>query len=65
MLAATCRIFDHLGSRELIYNYLSLSVRGEAQHFLVNPFGCVQWKVRSYRIRDGPASALNDRMCAK
>ena len=38
-LAAAYRIFDHLGWSELIYNHLSLRVPGEAQHFLVNPFG--------------------------
>ena len=38
-LAATYRIFDHLGWTELIYNHISLRVPGEAGHYLINPFG--------------------------
>ncbi len=38
-LAAAYRIFDHLGWTELIYNHISLRVPGEAQHYLINPFG--------------------------
>ena len=40
-LAATYRIFDHLGWTELIYNHISLRVPGPAdtKHFLINPFG--------------------------
>ena len=38
-LAATYRIFAHLGWAELIYNHISLRVPGEPEHFLINPFG--------------------------
>jgi ribulose-5-phosphate 4-epimerase/fuculose-1-phosphate aldolase len=38
-LAAAYRIFAHLGWTEMIYNHISLRVPGEAQHFLINPFG--------------------------
>lgn len=38
-LAATYRIFDHLGWTELIYNHISLRVPGENEHYLINPFG--------------------------
>ena len=38
-LAATYRIFDHLGWGELIYNHISLRVPGAEGHFLLNPFG--------------------------
>ena len=38
-LAATYRIFDHLGWGELIYNHISLRVPGAEGHFLMNPFG--------------------------
>ena len=38
-LAAAYRIFDHLGWTELIYNHISLRVPGEADHYLINPFG--------------------------
>jgi len=38
-LAAAYRIFDHLGWTELIYNHISLRVPGEANHYLINPFG--------------------------
>jgi ribulose-5-phosphate 4-epimerase/fuculose-1-phosphate aldolase len=39
MLAATYRIFAHLGWEELIYNHISLRVPGPEHHFLINPFG--------------------------
>jgi ribulose-5-phosphate 4-epimerase/fuculose-1-phosphate aldolase len=38
-LAATYRIFAHLGWEELIYNHISLRVPGPEHHFLINPFG--------------------------
>lgn len=38
-LAATYRIFAHLGWAELIYNHISLRVPGAEPHFLINPFG--------------------------
>ena len=38
-LAAAYRIFDHLGWTELIYNHISLRVPGEADRYLINPFG--------------------------
>ncbi len=38
-LAAAYRIFDHLGWSELIYNHISLRVPGEADTYLINPFG--------------------------
>ena len=38
-LAACYRIFDHLGWSESIYNHISLKVPGEADTFLINPFG--------------------------
>lgn len=38
-LAACYRIFAHFGWNELIYNHITLSVPGEEQSFLINPFG--------------------------
>ena len=38
-LAATYRIFDLLGWTEAIYNHISLRVPGDADHYLINPFG--------------------------
>ncbi len=38
-LAATYRIFNHLGWTELIYNHISLRLPGPERHFLINPFG--------------------------
>ena len=38
-LAATYRIFAHLGWEELIYNHISVRVPGPEHHFLLNPFG--------------------------
>ncbi|MDE2417973.1 MAG: class II aldolase/adducin family protein [Burkholderiales bacterium] len=38
-LAACYRVFAHLGWEELIYNHISVRVPGEANHFLINPFG--------------------------
>lgn len=38
-LAACYRIFDYLGWDELIYNHITVKVPGEAEHFLINPYG--------------------------
>ena len=38
-LAASYRIFDHLGWTEMIFNHITLRVQGEGTHFLINPFG--------------------------
>ncbi len=38
-LAATYRVFDHMGWSEMIYNHISLKVPGEDGSFLINPFG--------------------------
>ena len=38
-LAAACRIFDHLGWTEMIFNHITLRVPGEERLFLINPFG--------------------------
>jgi len=38
-LAGVYRVFAHLGWDESIYNHISLRVPGEAEHFLINPFG--------------------------
>ena len=38
-LAAACRIFDHLGWTELIYNQITLRLPGPEHRFLINPFG--------------------------
>ena len=44
-LAACYRIFDHLGWSESIYNHISLRVPGEAQAFLINPYGLLYSEV--------------------
>ena len=38
-LAACYRIFDHLGSTEMIFNHITLRVPGPERVFLINPFG--------------------------
>src|SRR5471030_2114326 len=38
-LAAAYRLVDHFGWTELIYGHLTARVPGEANHFLINPFG--------------------------
>ena len=38
-LAATYRIFDHLGWGELIYNHITVKLPGDEGHFLINPYG--------------------------
>ncbi len=38
-LAATYRIFDHLGWTEMIFNHITLRVPGTEKLFLINPFG--------------------------
>ena len=38
-LAAAYRIFDLLGWTEMIFNHITLRVRGEETLFLINPFG--------------------------
>ncbi|MDF1721658.1 MAG: class II aldolase/adducin family protein [Minwuia sp.] len=38
-LAATYRIFDHLGWVELIFNHITLRVPGPEHHILINPYG--------------------------
>ena len=49
-LAATYRIFDHLGWTELIYNHISLRVPGPEAHFLINPFGLHYSEVRASNL---------------
>lgn len=38
-LAATYRIFAHIGWVEMIYNHITLKIPGPNKHFLINPFG--------------------------
>ena len=38
-LAATYRVFDHMGWSEMIYNHISLKVPDEEGAFLINPYG--------------------------
>ena len=38
-LAATYRIFDHLGWTSLIFNHITLRIPGPDHCFLINPFG--------------------------
>ena len=38
-LAMLCRLLDHFGWTELIFNHVSLRVPGEPQHYLMNPLG--------------------------
>jgi len=38
-LAATYRIFDHLGWTMVIFNHITARVPGPEHHFLINPFG--------------------------
>jgi ribulose-5-phosphate 4-epimerase/fuculose-1-phosphate aldolase len=38
-LAASYRIFDHLGWTSLIYNHITVRVPGPQRHFLINPYG--------------------------
>lgn len=38
-LAACYRVFDMLGWSEMIYNHITLRVPGEANAFLINPYG--------------------------
>jgi ribulose-5-phosphate 4-epimerase/fuculose-1-phosphate aldolase len=44
-LAATYRVFDHLGWSESIYNHITLRVPGEEGAFLINPFGMLYSEV--------------------
>ena len=44
-LAATYRIFAHLGWTELIYNHITLRLPGPDKHFLINPFGLMYSEV--------------------
>ena len=39
MLAATYRIFDHLGWTMVIFNHITVRLPGPEHHFLINPFG--------------------------
>ena len=38
-LAASYRIFNHLGWVEMIFNHITLRVPGSEKLFLINPFG--------------------------
>ena len=38
-LAMLCRLIDHFGWTELIFNHVSLRVPGEPRHYLMNPLG--------------------------
>jgi ribulose-5-phosphate 4-epimerase/fuculose-1-phosphate aldolase len=38
-LAACYRVFDYLGWDELIFNHITVKIPGEAEHFLINPYG--------------------------
>lgn len=38
-LAATYRIFDHLGWTMVIFNHITVRIPGPEHHFLINPFG--------------------------
>jgi len=38
-LAACYRIFAYMGWDELIYNHISVKLPGDAEHFLINPYG--------------------------
>jgi ribulose-5-phosphate 4-epimerase/fuculose-1-phosphate aldolase len=49
-LAACYRIFDHLGWSESIYNHISLKVPGEADTFLINPFGLLYSEVTASNL---------------
>lgn len=49
-LAACYRIFDHLGWSESIYNHISLKVPGEANTFLINPFGLLYDEVTASNL---------------
>jgi ribulose-5-phosphate 4-epimerase/fuculose-1-phosphate aldolase len=44
-LAATYRVFDHLGWSESIYNHITLRVPGEDKAFLINPYGLLYSEV--------------------
>jgi ribulose-5-phosphate 4-epimerase/fuculose-1-phosphate aldolase len=46
-LAATYRVFAMLGWDELIYNHISVRIPGEADSFLINPFGLHYSEVRA------------------
>lgn len=49
-LAACYRIFDHLGWGESIYNHISVVVPGEADSFLINPFGLLYDEVTASNL---------------
>lgn len=49
-LAACYRIFDHLRWSESIYNHISLKVPGEADTFLINPFGLLYSEVTASNL---------------
>lgn len=38
-LAASYRVFDHLGWTSLIFNHITIRMPGEGHNFLINPFG--------------------------
>ena len=38
-LAASYRIFDHLGWTLVIFNHITVRLPGPEHHFLINPFG--------------------------
>jgi len=49
-LAAAYRVFDLMGWSELIFNHISLRVPGEAERFLLNPFGLHYSEVRASNL---------------
>lgn len=49
-LAACYRIFAQLGWTELIYNHITLRLRGPDKHFLINPFGLTYAEVRASNL---------------
>src|SRR4030088_687235 len=38
-LAACCRLVNHFGMDDLVYNHISARVPGEEGHFLINAYG--------------------------
>lgn len=49
-LAATYRIFDHLGWVEMIFNHITVRVPGEDGHLLINPFGLMYHEVTASNL---------------
>ena len=49
-LACAYRLFDHFGWHELIYNHITVRVRGEKGHFLINPFGLMYREVTASNL---------------